>query len=271
MPETTPFLAAQTVLLEGPDAGSFLHGQLTSNVLGLRAGEWQFSGWLDAQGRVRALFHLARLAEGRWVLIPRGGNAADLATELARFVFRARVSLKALEFGTFRIGPAAELHLAAETEGQLRLGCGDHQMLGGGHVTADDGLRLAQIRRGWPWLPAGALGQYTAASLALHHLAAVALDKGCYPGQEIVARLHYRGGNKRRLCRVILSHDVGADAQLQRIDDGANLHVLDVVPEGTGYHALAVVHDSWLADRRDASAMSCTDGTSVRVVESWDA
>src|SRR6185312_11690713 len=50
--------------------------------------------------------------------------------------------------------------------------------------------RRAQILLGWPWLPASALDVLLPPALSLHRLQAVAIDKGCYPGQEIVARLH---------------------------------------------------------------------------------
>jgi len=270
MSETAPPLPAEIILLEGPDAGSFMHGQFTTNVLALREGQWHFSAWLDAQGRVRALFHVARLAEDRWALLLRGGKSESLVAELARYVFRARVRMRALEASSLRMEAAANLYVAKEVGDSLHLGCGDHRIASGKNNATDDGLREAQIRHGWPWLPTGALGRYTAAALALHHLGAIALDKGCYPGQEIVARLHYRGGNKRRLCRVILSQHVSPDAELQRADDGASLHVLDVAREGTAYHALVVAHDSWLVVPHDVSTMLCTDGTRVQIVEAWD-
>lgn len=268
MSETASTLPAETLVIEGPDAAQFMHGQFTSPVLALPVGSWQFSAWLDATGRVRAMFHLTRLADQRWGLLLRGGRAVDLKDELSRFVFRSRVVLLAQPAGMLTIGPAMALHAADETGGVLHVGCGDYSMVVAADASGDD-PRARQIREGWPWLSAGAIGQYNAASLGLHHLGAIALNKGCYPGQEIVARLHYRGGNKRRLCRVILSQAVAADTRLKRASDGAELHLLDAVGGDSEVPGLAVAHEDWLVGSQDGHDISCTSGTRVRIVESW--
>ncbi|MBW8075408.1 MAG: hypothetical protein GJU74_08510 [Metallibacterium scheffleri] len=62
-----------------------------------------------------------------------------------------------------------------------------------------DAAWRCEIDTGWPWLPDTALDALMPPALGLEHLGAVSFDKGCYPGQEIAARLHYRGGNKRHL------------------------------------------------------------------------
>jgi folate-binding Fe-S cluster repair protein YgfZ len=83
----TPY-PAETLLIEGPDAIAFAQAQFSSKVSSLATGHWQFSAWLDPQGRVRALFHLARLADDRLLLLLRGGSAAAVVDALQRFVFR---------------------------------------------------------------------------------------------------------------------------------------------------------------------------------------
>jgi folate-binding Fe-S cluster repair protein YgfZ len=76
--------------------------------------------------------------------------------------------------------------------------------------------------------------------LGLDRLGAVAFDKGCYPGQEIAARLHYRGGHKRQLGRL----RGGAPLPVGEVRDDAGAvaaRVLDTVPAGDGFEALAVL------------------------------
>ncbi|NUR22168.1 MAG: folate-binding protein, partial [Frateuria sp.] len=68
MPSTYP---AELVSIEGPDAIAFAQSQLSSNLLALADRQWQFSAWLDAQGRVRFLFHLMRLDAQRLRLLLR--------------------------------------------------------------------------------------------------------------------------------------------------------------------------------------------------------
>lgn len=191
--------------ITGPDACAFLHAQLASDVRALPAGRWQWSAWLDAQGRVRALLQLARTSDDTYLTLPRGGDAHSLQAALARYVLRAQVRMQVQPVGLHAGAPLADgaIMIGAQS---LALGMGAHrwQLHFDEHAVADSTTTdaaawRAEIEAGWPWLPAVALDALTPPALGLEHLAAVAFDKGCYPGQEIAARLHFRGGNKRRL------------------------------------------------------------------------
>lgn len=271
MSEAASPLPAEVLIVEGADAGHFMHGQFTSHVLSLPEGRWQFSAWLDAQGRVRFLFHLARLGEQRWALLLRGGSAEALKQELARYVFRAKLTMQARTFAHLQDAPALDLHEAKEIDGALHIGCGDYTMqTSSDHDAPSDTWRAKQIENGWPWLPAGTTGQYVAASLALQRLGAIVLDKGCYPGQEIVARMHYRGGNKRHLCRVTLSHGIEPGTSLYRTGDAtAPMQLLDVVQEDSSISALAVVHESWTIDANTSASFECVEGVVVELRDVW--
>ncbi|PWK92935.1 YgfZ/GcvT domain-containing protein [Fulvimonas soli] len=231
--------SAETVSIEGADAVAFAQAQFSSNLAALETGRWQFSAWLDPQGRVRALFHLARLADERLLLLLRGGEAVALAGALQRYVLRARVRLaagSALPLGTSEAMP---VHAVEAGDGVLRFGCGTHSLVVG--AQRDDAWRLPQIRAGWPWLPSAALDTFLPPALSLDALHATALDKGCYPGQEIVARLHYRGGHKRHMQHVVLSRPLPPGSLLR--DGVREIVVLDAMPAGDGCEALAVMHD----------------------------
>ncbi|MBW8073846.1 MAG: folate-binding protein, partial [Metallibacterium scheffleri] len=86
----TPPPTAEMLEISGDDATTFLHAQLSSDVRVLEAGRWQWSAWLDAQGRVRALLQLARVDDTTYLALLRGGAAADMAAALGRYVLRAR-------------------------------------------------------------------------------------------------------------------------------------------------------------------------------------
>jgi hypothetical protein len=92
----------------------------------------------------------------------------------------------------------------------------------------------------------GTAGELLPAWLDLGSLGATALDKGCYPGQEIVARMHYRGGSKRHLRHLWLSRAPAPGGVLE-VDGQAPIQLLDVVATGENAEALAVVHDDTLA------------------------
>ena len=265
MPTNYP---AQTLLIDGADAIAFAQAQFSSDIPSLTIGRWQFSAWLDAQGRVRALFHLARVADDSLLLLLRGGEAAPMAQSLQRFVFRSKVKLTANELRTLGTGDAVDTY-AYRREGDAYIfGCGDHSLVVG--AVADDAWRLPQIRAGWPWLPDNTLDQCLAPALSLERLQAVSFDKGCYPGQEIVARLHYRGGHKRHMHCVVLSQPLHAGTVLRH--EGKEVaQVLDVAADAQSIEALAIIGDD-IVSQFDDGALHRIDGdVSMQVANSWSA
>lgn len=260
--------SAQTLSIEGPDAIAFAQSQFSSNLDTLAVGHWQFSAWLDAHGRVRALFHLARLEANHLLLLLRGGDAAALAEALQRFVFRSKVRIEAKPARPLGSGQAHPAYTAHAESGILALGCGDHSLLIGGGEEDDDAWRLLQLRAGWPWLPDNTLNLLLAPTLSLGRLQAAAIDKGCYPGQEIVARLHYRGGNKRHMHCVVLSQALPPGTVL-REDDQEQVRLLDTVATDDGAEALAILHDT-LFEQATRNPLEVDDIT-LRIRTSWAA
>ena len=244
MPST---YSAELVSIEGADAIAFAQAQFSSNLASLADGRWQFSAWLDAQGRVKYLFHLLRLDDQRLRLLLRGGEAEALATELQRYLFRAKARVATVPAQQLATTEPMALHAVVEQDGTLVLGCGSHGLKLA--AQGDDDWRLPQLRAGWPWLVNGTAGELLPAWLDLGALDATALDKGCYPGQEIVARMHYRGGSKRHVHRVRLSQ-VLAPGSLLEVDGRTPIQLLDVVEVVAAAEALAVVHDDANADLR---------------------
>ncbi len=273
-----PSFPAETLQIEGADASTFAHAQFSSAVASLSVGRWQFSAWLDPKGRVLAFFHLARVADDRYLLLLRGGSAATMAQALRRFVFRSKVSITALPPRRLASGPALSLgslvreslDTAAATDDNaiISFGCDSHSLVI--NHTDDDAWRLMQLRNGWPWLTEASLGELLPPALSLQRLHAVAVDKGCYPGQEIVARMHFRGGHKRHLHCVTLSQAESAGSAL--LQDGREVgRVLDVVATGTGHEALAVLSDELAAQANDGSPLTLDNGVAITLLSSWPA
>ncbi|WP_114240023.1 folate-binding protein YgfZ [Dyella sp. C9] len=260
--------SAQIMLIEGADALAFAQAQFSSNVQSLEVGQWQFSAWLDAQGRVRALFHLARPNHDALLVLLRGGTVEPMAQSLQRYVFRAKVRLTALPPCTLGTGPALESYAYRREGDGYVFGCGTHSLVTG--APADMDWRLPQILAGWPWLPGAALDQLLPASLSLEHLGAVAFDKGCYPGQEVVARLHYRGGLKRHMHCVVLSQPL-TEGTVLRLEGKPVVQILEVDIAQTDVHALAVIDDD--ATRQLENSVFAVDEhpISMRITESWPA
>jgi folate-binding protein YgfZ len=261
--------SAQTLSIEGADAIAFAQSQFGSNIQALAVGQWQFSAWLDAQGRTLALFHLARVADDGLLLLLRGGDAASMAQSLQRFVFRAKVRLTAHAPRPLGAGPALDTYAVTREGDAYTIGCGDHSLvIDAGH--GDDDWRLRQVLAGWPWLPADTLGVLLPPALSLERLQAVSFDKGCYPGQEIVARLHYRGGHKRHMHCVVLSQHLTEGTLLRQGDQGA-VQLLDVASDGSRAFALAVIDDELAKSLENRSFDIDDKAITMHIEKSWPA
>jgi folate-binding protein YgfZ len=202
--------------VHGPQAQAFLQAQTMNDVAALAVGHWQWNGWLNAKGRVLALFALLRADEQRFLLVLPDADPAWLRAELARFVFRSKVVLEPAPFTCageclHHAGPAAQAHVANVADGgwwldlsgdalarRLWLLPQDEHGAGPGGSLAD-AWREADLVHGWPRLGEAQRGLWTPHMLSLQRLSAFSLRKGCYPGQEIVARTHYLGQAKRGL------------------------------------------------------------------------
>lgn len=230
----------QCIVIEGAGARRFAQAQFSGNVDALAPGYWQWNAWLTPQGRVRALMHLVDRGEGNLLAVLRGGDAEDIRTALLRYLLRLPVTLAVREFACRADGPSDSGTVASDG-GDVVLGYGPRSLrLGTAANTRADAAasaawRVQDIREGWPRLPAGE-PEFLPPALGLEHLQAVSFDKGCYPGQEIAARLRYRGGHKHRL------YHLQGRAPLPEggVAFGTEITPLDVASGNGEIHVLAV-------------------------------
>lgn len=246
-----PTLTAETLTIHGPDAMAFAHTQLASDIHALTPASWQWSAWLNARGRVRCILQVVHQGSEELLLLLRGGKAQDMAEQLAPYVLRRRVSITAHAPRTLADAPPLPLHVAQTSGERLHLGMGNHTLCIGDLPAAAQAWRQAAIEAGQAWLPESALEAFTAPALGLDKLGAVSVDKGCYPGQEIVARLHHRGGNKRHLCLIQASDNLQPGQPLQAQGKSVG-QILDAVAcLDIGSTALAVVQGMPIPSRLD--------------------
>lgn len=193
------------------------------DVEALADGHWQWNGWLTPKGRVIALFALLRHDADSLRLLLADADPAAFVAALSRFVFRSKV----------RITHEADLHLGGRFEApdvasgaafagtadplalQLDLGgAGGARTLRVGTAAAPEDTaavahwRVFDLAHGLARLEPAQAEQWTPQQLSLDRLRAYSVKKGCYPGQEIVARTHFLGQAKRGLVRL------AADAQI---------------------------------------------------------
>ena len=240
--------SAPTELIEltGPDAASFAQAQFCNDVAALTPGASQLNAWLNPQGRVRRMFHLLRTDEDRYLLLLRGGDAASLLPTLRMFVLRLKAKLQVLS-GWNWAEVAAD---AAPPPGAWPIALSDGRRLLLREGATVDGLPFEEtlmrdIDAGRPWLPAPALEQLLPSWMEFARLGALSHHKGCYPGQEIVARLHFRGGGDKRVPVRLAAAEHAALHEVSALRDAAGgeagLLLQQVkMPDGSGL-ALAVV------------------------------
>lgn len=231
-----PRLADRRVLsISGPDAVAFAHAQFSSDVVALADRHWQWSSWLTAKGRVIAVFQLVRLAADALLLVLADGDADEIGSQLQRFVFRRKVTLALRDElqarGAFTAPDAAAgAVVAVAPDGMLELDLGSDalpRVMRIGSATADaapldapfiEAWRQADLRFGLPRLQASQREQWTPQQLGLDRLKGYSVKKGCYPGQEIVARTHFLGKAKRALQLLRLSGPATAGDEVRQLD-----------------------------------------------------
>lgn len=188
-------LPRRALTCTGPEAAQFLQAQLAADLrtLGPEGSIW--AAYLSPAGRVLGLGRLWNPEDGTWHWLVDAGAAPMLAERLRRYLLRSRcrIELDPRRVTGWWPGEAAP---APST-----LWSGDRRVALEDVSRPDDDLGRwlqADLEAGLPRLVGDRVDAFVPQMLALEALGAISLRKGCYPGQEVVARVHYRGATKRR-------------------------------------------------------------------------
>jgi folate-binding protein YgfZ len=195
------------ILARGTDAFDFLQAQLSNDLRLLEERPQIVSAWCNPKGRVICIFRVSRSDDGYTLVLP-AELAETVLKRLTLFRFRSRVDLE----------PAAaspdDLGIAGDSEDWL----------------------LDNLLSGIPEVWQAQSEEFTPHMLNLDLVGAVSFDKGCYPGQEIVARTHYRGASRRRTHRFESAQPLSAG---DKVSDGER--DIGEVVNAIGTDLLAVV------------------------------
>ena len=210
----------------GEDAGSFLNGQLTQEALNLPAGHARLAGYCSPKGRLLASFVMWRGAPDEILLACSADLLAPTLKRLSMFVMRAKckltdasaeialwgVALPGLLHGSHGDALPAQAYVATELGGgtAIRLpdAAGATRVLWAAPADATppwattdsaDVWNWLEVQSGVPRIVAGTVEAFVPQMVNLELVGGVNFQKGCYPGQEIVARSQYRGTLKRRM------------------------------------------------------------------------
>jgi len=241
-PVVTSLTHQALIKVSGSEAKTFLQAQLTSDINEVSENKAQYSAYCDPQGNVLANF-LVFIYKGDYYLNFDGSLTDTILKRLKMFVLRSDVQLEevsdsliqvgfASEFGDLDVQRRLETKIKEVFETNLITEEGMENVLvvkvpgpyhkyalfgpaeqmieawrnirNNSDVTNNYDWNLLDIAAGIPKVTAETSGQFTAQFLNLDKFDAINFKKGCFPGQEIIARIHYRGKVTKRMLRLHL-------------------------------------------------------------------
>lgn len=267
------------IACQGEDSTTFLHNQLTSDVNHLQQGKAQHAGWCSPKGRMLASFLVIRGRQG-YRLRLSSELSAPIARRLAMFILRAKVAVADRSDAFAIIGlsgpqavtalsaaalpvPAGLLEVAENDVGVTvtRVDAARFELLVPASMVADTWRLLAtdatpvgvaawrwlEVRSGIPLVTAATQEEFVPQMVNFDKIGGVSFNKGCYPGQEVVARTQYLGKVKRHLFRLVAQTEVAAGNPLfsEATPDHPCGIVVNAAPAPDGFvEALAVLQEN---------------------------
>ena len=250
----------------GDDASSFLHGQITHDVALLPSGRARYAGYCNAQGRLQANFVLWKQGADIWIAAPTEVIEA-LIKRWRMFVLRAKCVFEDLSsshavtgvWGAAADGWLGEGDWAVRPHGaHVAIRLPDAEV-GAQRVaralivgTSAPSLTAAaapahvwdwlDIHAGLGWVTTATAGQFVPQMINMESLDGVSFKKGCYPGQEVVARSQFRGAIKRRAERIRSAAAIAAGQEVFANGQAVGVVVNAASAPDGGYAGLVSIH-----------------------------
>lgn len=276
-----PLLHLGMIRSTGPDSTNFLHNLLSNDVAKLGPDAAQWSSFNTPKGRMLASMLLWPEAEGH-ALVMSADILPALLKKLSMYVLRSKVKLAdaseacvllgvtgadaagVLQRAGLPLPPAAMAQAATDAVRSVRIGEQAFVLVaeaaeaprvfaalaGAGAAKAGTAAwQLAMIRAGVPLITAATQEEFVAQMLNYDLIGGVSFKKGCYPGQEIVARTQYLGKLKKRMYRIAIAADAapaaGGDLYAPEFGDQSAGKIVNLAPAPDGgFEALAVLQNS---------------------------
>ena len=274
----------------GAEALKFLHGQLTNDTLGLDPARARLAGYCSAKGRLQASFVLWKASEEEVLLVCAADLLAATLKRLSMFVLRMRCKLADASESVplFGLAGAAALDACGDAPAWQRSeraaasvialpeAAGVRRCLWAGpHPPAPadtapqlglDRWRWLEVRSGLPLIEAATVDRFVPQMLNYELVGGVDFQKGCYPGQEIVARSQYRGTIKRRMALFEVDAVAAPGQEVFHGDDPGQPAgmVVNAAPQPDGIGSAALVEVKLAALERGSLHLGSHDGPRLR-------
>jgi folate-binding protein YgfZ len=223
-------MARDVLTVAGPDADAYLQGQLSQDVVALGAGQSAWSWLLAPTGKVDALVRVTRTPDGDWLIDTDRGWGSAVQVRLDRFKLRSKIEIGSSSLAVIGVrGPVGDLDLDAAglvisppwpgVPGADVIGTSPEFP---GLLHLDAGSAEAEAERILAGIPkmGAELDERTIPGETGLVALTVSFTKGCYTGQELVARIDSRGGNVPRHLRGLrFTGGVSAGAELTASGD----------------------------------------------------
>lgn len=219
---TAPAFIAMS--LAGVDAQKFLQGQVTLHVERLEESTTRYTGICNLKGRLQFGLWLTKLNPESFVIVTTQDQAQELAQHIKKFGAFSKMTL--------------------ETVGEVYPTLTADTTVFGETPTDVAAWQRAAIEAGQAWLNKTNLGEFQPQELRLHQRQGVHYDKGCYLGQEVVARLWFKAKPKHWL-HLVQGQGTAPETATQLHND---VQVVNAVDTADGYVALVVAKPESLTE-----------------------
>ncbi len=271
-PSLIPITEFSLLEISGEDRESFLHGQLITDIKDLSPMQSQYTAWCNPKGQVISNMLIMNIGHS-YLLLINTEQKNYLVKRLQMFILRSDVNVIDQSDAMPTLGLANISSLPASLQTEPVLNESDISALDDGYLCCLPGeaqryiviansnrlielvkhqsdmtlagakaWRLLNIQAGIPWVSTDTQEQFLPQMLNMDQFDALSYQKGCYPGQEVIARLHYRGEVKKRVQFIHAKQTLSSGTQLLTADATKAGSVINAESHPDGhYYALAVL------------------------------
>lgn len=256
-------LNSELAILEcsGSDAATYLQGQLSNDIRELNNKPWQFSAHLNNKGRTLATFIISQYQEHSYYLITSKSVIDKILPRLKMYILRSKVTLtistKSIYLSDKQIDSSHNLQLS--TDKYLNISENLQES-----TTDSNAWHKFLVENALPMIYLESIEKIIPQQINYDLIGGINFKKGCYTGQEIVARTHYLGKVKRRMAKFTTSiqPQIGQSVVSPLMDNQDIGTIIDYYQDEQSYHGLVSLQnnclDSAYLDIDNQQKLTCT-------------